>query len=278
MVEPRNQLKAGELRAAMTRGLALVLALWLQTKSYAQVVSFPPDGVVLVGPAASLRLHWQLPNSTGYRAELIYNHGRPVAIPDPLQGMDVPLRAGATYQWVLYHGNSACQWGGFGVAQEAAFHADGPDGPDASPGGLNQNGVAGGDGGVLSVTVARSAEGVLLELESKNQSYRYLVEPGSRFLITARGGNGGKGRDGRDGEPETAAAGNGGNGGWGGTIRVTTRNLPWRECLDIDVSPGKPGAGGKSGTIVSGTVLIKIPNGQDGRPGQPGQVQTRIEE
>ncbi|MBS2037048.1 hypothetical protein JST97_18820 [bacterium] len=261
----------------MKPSIQLVLALLLQTGTYAQVASFPPDGTTLVGAASSVRLHWLLSNSSGYRAEVIYN-GHSIAVADPLQGTNVPLGAGGTYRWVLYHGRSPCQTGGFGVAQEAAFHADGPNGPDGASGRLKQDGVAGGDGGVVSVMVSRSADGVLLDLESKNHLYHYLVLPGARFLITARGGNGGKGGDGQDGEPETAAGGNGGNGGWGGTVHVVTRNFPWRECLDIDVSPGKAGSGGKSGTVLSGTVLIKIPNGQEGRPGQSGKVETRIGE
>lgn len=261
----------------MRRCLPLLLALWLRAEAFAQL-AFPPDGTTLVGSATSVHLHWLLPSSTGYRAELVFNHGPKLAIPDPLGGVDVPLQAGGTYQWVLYHGDSTRQTGGFGVAQEAAFHADGRNGPDAPSGGLKQDGVAGSDGGVISVRVSRSDAGVLLELQSNHESYLYLVESGSRFLITARGGNGGKGSEGRDGPQDTAAGGNGGNGGWGGTVHVTTRNFPWRECLDIDVSPGKSGNGGKSGTVLGGTVLIMIPNGKDGRPGQPGKVETRIGE
>ena len=69
----------------------------------------------------------------------------------------------------------------------------------------------------------------------------------------------------------------GGAAGWGGNLKITTYNAPWREYLEVDVSPGTPGAGGKGGKYrISANQEATAPDGAAGKQGQPGRVDTRL--
>ncbi len=117
-----------------------------------------------------------------------------------------------------------------------------------------------------------------LYIQERQEARHYLFcEPGLKFAISARGGDGSAGSAGRDfsGHPQGY---DGGGAGWGGNIRVVTRSAPWRDYLDLDVRAGSPGPGGAGGWYRDGEDLVQASDGEPGRPGQGGRVETKIAE
>lgn len=260
-----------------------LLILLLLTRAAATVPAspgaFPPEGaVLLLRDSSQVTLRWKLPRGA-FTAELWSEGSKQMETELTEAGWTVPVQKGKSYGWILRNSSGIFQQGRFGVAGEMSFAANGRDGTPGRPGPAGGNGQPGTNGGQLEAELQRDEAGMHLRIRARGQDLHYLfVEPGVKFAITARGGNGGDGAAGDDFRGYQAAVGHdGGAAGWGGSIKVTTYNAPWRQYLDIDVTPGTPGSGGKGGQYyVLGRQIANAPNGKDGKKGQGGRVDTRL--
>lgn len=240
----------------------------------------PVSDSIVVTRQAALFFCW--PVSSNARVEF-WNGGRSAVLEHPQLGTWVPFSPNQNYAFRVFEGTRVISTTTFRVVDHFEFHQDGRVGEDAVYSGAPQDGKAGTSGGSVRLDLSRSGANVWLELLAENEHLKLLLaDPGSKILITARGGDGGRGSDGLDFKgPALAIPGNGGEAGWGGRIEVTVHQMPWREYLDLDVSPGRPGPGGRGGndlgTSMSGRPLSnKAPDGRPGQPGQSGHLVTQI--
>ncbi|MFN8612940.1 MAG: hypothetical protein U0931_35705 [Vulcanimicrobiota bacterium] len=233
---------------------------------------YPPDGVILIQRSRQVTVRWDLPRGK-YRAQL-FCQGKRTALnylQDPT--WTVSVEPGQSYNWVLSVWEKRTHYrGGFSLAQDFRYSADGQNGNPGRPGPDGADGQPGRNGGDLKVELRRQPNGMHLIVRNQSQLSEYLfAEPGLRFTLSARGGDGGAGADGVNGYGlEMARGRDGGAAGWGGNLMITTYDCPWRDFLDIDVSPGRPGAPGKADPG------YHVADGQPGKAGQAGRVQTHL--
>ncbi|MFN8607475.1 MAG: hypothetical protein U0931_08085 [Vulcanimicrobiota bacterium] len=259
-----------------------LLLLYLSGPGLAQpgsALSPPGDGTILVTRQSALRFHWD----PGWRVEL-WNRGHMQALPTLDGEASFNVSPGQSYTWRAYLGTRLIQEACFSVTDRFEYRSQGRDGQNGQRLKQAQDGKAGTDGGNLRVDLSRQGPNLNLLIEDQGRLYRYLLADQSpKFLISVRGGCGGQGSDGLDQQgPQAAQAGNGGASGWGGHIEMTVHQLPWREALELDVSPGVPGNGGRGGqdqgTSSEGDpVHTKYPDGRPGAAGRPGTVTTHIQ-
>lgn len=239
---------------------------------------FPPEGAVLIMRSSMLTLRWKLPRGA-YTAEL-WSQGTKRSEEVVSDGTwTVMVDEGQRYGWILRNSSGIYQQGRFAVAGDLSFTANGRDGTPGRPGPAGGPGQPGTNGGQVEAELKRDEAGMHLRILAQGTNLHYLfVDPDVRFAITARGGNGGDGAAGDDFRGYQAAVGHdGGAAGWGGSVKITTYNAPWRQYLDVDLSPGTPGAGGKVGKYrVLSTQEEVAPDGKGGKPGQGGRVDTRL--
>jgi hypothetical protein len=260
----------------------LLLAGWAEAIPSVPTEVYPPDGVVLLLNRKQVTLRWKLPPGT-YTAELwsegnklremhvVVSHGTSA-------NWQVAVENGRSYGWILRSSQGVYAQGGFGVAGEFGFSANGRDGAAGRPGPEGTAGRPGSSGQQVEAELKRDEAGMHLRILSGNRRQHYLfAEPDLHFKITARGGDGGKGADGDNFRGYQAAVGrDGGPAGWGGNCRITTYDAPWRDYLEIDLSPGKPGDGGKGGKYQSTSGIVNAPDGRPGRAGEGGRVDTHL--
>ena len=229
---------------------------------------FPPDQTILLTQEPVVSLRWQLPGQK-FRVELVDFNGslqsqvvdRPVC--------EVQVRPGGQYTWRVIPLAGSPLVSHFSVAEKFEYRSQG------RPGSSGKNGT---NGGQLRVRLAKDRDGMNLWIWDRDSLLHYLFVDRKRFLISARGGDGGNGQDGVEfAEPAAARGQAGGSAGWGGTVEVTTRDAPWRQYLEVDVTAGEPGAGGKGGRYYRNGVLERGADGPPGQPGRPGRVITGIE-
>lgn len=240
---------------------------------------YPPDGTVLLQRSAGeVTLRWKLPRGQ-FSAELWSEGSKLMDTQLGQSSWTVPVQTGKNYGWILRTSGGVHSQGRFGVAKELSFTANGRDGAPGRPGPAGGPGQPGTNGGQIEAELRRDTAGMHLRIRCQGQDLHYLfAEPGIHFKITARGGDGGKGADGDDFRGYSSAVGrDGGAAGWGGNLKVTTYSAPWRDYLDVELTPGNPGRGGKGGQYYSSASDVKIaPDGQAGKPGQGGRVETHL--
>ena len=263
----------------MKKLACLLLLLTRVASTVPSEADYPPEGAVLIFQDANeVTLRWSLPRGQ-FTAELW--SGGSLRMQQPLQegSWTVPVERGRTYGWILRNSQGIFRQGRFGVANELSFSVNGRDGQPGAPGPNGRPGHPGINGGQIEAELQRDQAGMHLRIRSQGRNEHYLfAEPGVHFQISAKGGNGGKGADGDDFRGYKFAVGRaGGAAGWGGNLKITTYNAPWREYLDVDVSAGTPGAGGKGGKYrISADQERTAPDGPAGKPGQGGRVDTRL--
>ncbi len=232
------------------------------------VPGYPPDRAILLTEETSITLRWKLPGQK-FRVELLDSSG-------PLQSQlvdahswVVKVRPGGQYTWRVTATGGRPLISHFSVAEGFAYRSQGRTG---------SSGKGGTNGGQLRVRLAKDEAGMNLWIWDRETHLHFLYLDKRKFLISARGGDGGKGQDGIEfAEAEAARGQSGGSAGWGGTVEVTTRDAPWRQYLEIDVSPGEPGAGGQGGRYYRNGALERGADGLPGQSGRSGRVITAIE-
>ena len=251
-----------------------VVWLWIAVPQVPAGPAFsPPHESILLLNSGQVNLTW---NGPGRKFVVRLWKGDALVSQVTTTGRSFPVSVenGGAYSWSVRSSSGGVEEKhSFTVAERFEYHSDGRDG-----GQTLGRGLAGTNGGQLTVELTRDEHGMNLYIQERRQARRYLFcEPGLRFLITARGGNGSQGNAGQDysGHPQGY---DGGGGGWGGNIRVMTRSAPWRDYLDLDVRPGRPGSGGAGGWYRDGEDLVQASDGEPGRPGQGGRVETKIAE
>ncbi|MBX3165759.1 MAG: hypothetical protein KF760_00050 [Candidatus Eremiobacteraeota bacterium] len=233
---------------------------------------YPPDDSILLQNSGQVQLRWTRPGKKFvvrfWQGEVLQSQ-----VTTTERSFPVSVESGGTYLWsVQSTAGGPVENHAFSVAGSFAYHSDGRSGTAS-----DVRGLPGSNGGQLRVELVRDEHGMNLYIVERQASRRYLFcEPGLRFLITARGGNGSDGAAGRDFSSHPQGY-DGGAAGWGGNIRVLTRNAPWRDYLDLDVTPGQAGRGGRGGFYQDGDDIVQAPDGAAGRPGQGGRVDTRLE-
>lgn len=263
----------------MKKLACLLLLLTRVASTVPSQADYPPEGAVLIfKEQAEVTLRWSLPRGQ-FTAELW--SGGSLRMQQPLEGESwtVPVDRGKTYGWILRNSQGIYRQGRFGVADELSFSVNGRDGQPGTPGPNGGQGQPGTNGGQVEAELQRDQAGMHLRIRAQGRNEHYLfAEPGVHFQINAKGGNGGKGADGVDFRGYRFALGKaGGAAGWGGNLRITTYNAPWREYLDVDVTPGAPGPGGKGGKYrISPDREATAPDGFSGKMGQGGRVDTRL--
>lgn len=255
-----------------TSGMWWVVWLWVAFPQVpASSAFYPPQDSILLLTSGQVNLTWKRP---GRKFEVRVWRGQSLISQAVTTDRSFPVSVenGHAYSWSVKSAGVE-ERHSFSVAEALEYHSDGRDGVETSG-----RGLAGTNGGQLSVELARDEHGMNLYIQERNQARRYLFcEDGLRFLITARGGNGGRGSAGRDFSLHPQGY-DGGGGGWGGNVRVKTRNAPWRDYLDLDVRPGSAGSGGPGGWYRDGDDVVQASDGEPGRPGQGGRVDTLIAE
>jgi hypothetical protein len=233
---------------------------------------YPPDQVIVLHRSPEFRLRWRLPG-TKFRATL--HEGERLKMTSTLSQSEwkVPVRPGAPYTWTvtpLQEVPPKTSTHHFRVAPVLEYHSRGRDGGP---------GETGSSGGQVQAELRRDEAGMNLFVTERKRTLHYLfTEPGSRFLISARGGLGGAGVAGKSFKSlAECVGGRGGAGGWGGSVRIITHTVPWRQYLDVDVSAGTPGEGGMGGEYYNDEDLTRAPDGSPGQPGRAGTIQTVIE-
>lgn len=271
------------VRAYFLSAILLIVMLFNSTAAALPGTSsetYPPDGAtLLMSKDSQVTLRWQLPRGQ-FSAELWNQGTRQMQTILKQPSWTVSVRPGESYGWILRNHQGIYDQGKFSVAKELSFHADGRSGAPGRSGRFPSRGEAGFSGGQIEAVLRRDSAGMHLYIHTRNQDLHYLfTEPDLRFKISARGGNGGKGSDGYNmGRSYEDAVGRpGGAGGWGGYLKITTYNAPWRQYLDVDLSAGSPGAGGKGGKYYAAyDQVLTAPDGKPGNPGQDGRVETRL--
>jgi hypothetical protein len=235
---------------------------------------YPPDGVILLQRKPEVTLRCELPKGEIF-AEL-WSEGKKALETTLREGTwSVTVDPGKSYSWIMHTPAGASTQGSFSLANDFSFNIDGRSG---APGPAWEQGRPGTDGGQVEAELRRDSAGMHLRIHTQGQDLHYLfAESELRFKISARGGNGGRGADGQSFQGYEYALGrDGGEAGWGGNLKITTYDAPWRDYLEVDLSPGQPGAGGIGGEYYSGKDKCKAPNGQPGKAGQVGRVDTRL--
>lgn len=235
---------------------------------------FPPDESILLQRSGQVRLTWTSPGRK-FVVRLWQGEVLQSQVATSEHSLTVSVEGGQSYAWSVQSAlGGPVETHYFSVADRLAYHADGRGGSLVSGRGRGQ---AGTNGGQLSLDLVRDEYGMNLYVVERQRRQRYLFcEPGLRFAITARGGDGSSGSDGKDYSAHPQGY-DGGGAGWGGNIRVVTHSAPWREYLDLDVTPGKPGQGGRGGWYQDGDDIVQAPDGEAGKPGQGGRVDTYLE-
>lgn len=252
-----------------------VFWLWLAVPQIpAGPAFYPPDESILLQNSGQVRLSWTRPGRQFvvrvWQAETLQTQ-----VTTSERSMPISVEPGAAYAWSVQSATGGpVETHYFSVADRLEYHSDGR---SASAAGPRRQGPAGTNGGQLSLDLVRDAHGMNLYVAERQRRLRYLFcEPGLRFSVSARGGDGGRGSDGQDYSSHPQGY-DGGGAGWGGNIRVVTHSAPWREYLNLDVTPGKPGLGGRGGWYQDGDDIVQAPDGEPGRPGQGGRVDTHLE-
>ncbi|MFN8613255.1 MAG: hypothetical protein U0931_37300 [Vulcanimicrobiota bacterium] len=240
--------------------------------------SYPPDGCILLQHSHLVKLRGKFPKGD-FRAELWRASKLVSSQVMKDSSWTVTADPGVDYEWKVFEGPHLRSQGHFMVAVEFIFSADGADGRSGSAGITSQEGAAGKNGGQIEGELRRFEDGMHLKLRAGNRQAHYLFsEPGLRLEVTARGGNGGDGADGIAWHGRRPACGRkGGDAGWGGNLVITTYDAPWRDYLDVDLTPGRPGAGGRGAiwTPETGDTAY-APDGPSGQEGMGGRVETRL--
>ena len=230
---------------------------------------YPPEGCILLQRSGRVTLRWNLPGKK-FEVKLWKDEALVSQVKTTDASFPVSVTSGGRYRWTVTPTVGKARRHAFSVTDDFSYHCDG------RTGGL---GLSGENGGQVTAELKRDQYGMNLFIGCKDQPrLHYLFqEPGIRFTLTSRGGNGGPGRKGRDHAPDPGG-GSGGNAGWGGNIKVITHNAPWREYLDIDVRAGQPGQGGPGGWFYNQQHgLTQAINGDNGRPGRGGRVETHLQ-
>lgn len=259
----------------------LLLSASAATLPQAPPEVYPPDGAVLLQRSSpEVTLRWKLPRGQ-FTAEL-WSEGNKVSETSLSESSwSVRVQRGQSYGWILRTPQGVHSQGRFSVASELSFSANGRDGAPGRPGPAGGPGQPGTNGGQIEAELRRDEAVMHLRIHTQTQDLHYLfAEPGLHFKITAKGGDGGKGANGDDFRGYESALGrDGGAAGWGGNLKITTFNAPWRDYLEVDLTAGNPGGGGKGGQYYSSASTVQIaPDGKAGKPGQGGRVETRLGE
>ncbi|MBS2035251.1 hypothetical protein JST97_09690 [bacterium] len=233
------------------------------------VPNYPPDQSILLTEEKVVTLRWHLPGRK-FRVELLDGGVTVQSQVVESQSWQVGVRPGGQYTWRVTPVVGGQLVAHFTVAEKFEYRSDGRAG---SPG---KNGT---NGGQVRVRLAKDEAGMNLWIWDREIQLHFLyLSSRKRFLLSVRGGDGGKGQDGTEFEEPAAARGQaGGSAGWGGTVEVSTRDAPWRQYLEVDVSEGQPGAGGRGGRYYRNGVLERAPDGHPGQSGRAGRVMTAIE-
>lgn len=256
--ERRNPTRPGKSPASENLvGVRLwLISLWLFSSCgpvFGQAGLFPPDGCILLTEQSSVILRWPA-SSSSYRLELTQDGRLQSTFDLATTSIAVPVKPGGHYHWSVTPKRGQPLSGTFSVSEEWEYHADGAE--DSGESGRN-----------ISVRLERLGDGMQMKLKCGRESRLYLfTSPGRHFLLSSRGARGCialsyefqdlGGGDARDPYPA-------GNGGWGGIIEILTKDAPWRDYLEVDVSPGKGGSGAWADTT-------------DGTAGKSGRVVTKI--
>ena len=248
--------------------------LWLAVPQMPSGPAFyPPDESILLQNSGQVRLSWTRPGRK-YVVRFWQGESLQSQVTTSERSFPVSVESGGSYAWSVQSSSGGpVDTHYFSVADRFEYHSDGRIGT-ASSGGRGQ---AGTNGGQLVVDLVRDVHGMNLYITERQRRQRYLFcEPGQRFSITARGGDGARGSDGQSYSLHPQGY-DGGGAGWGGNIRVTTHTAPWRDYLDFDVAPGQAGRGGTGGWYQDGDDIVQAPDGEPGKPGQGGRIDTRLE-
>ncbi|MBN9420130.1 MAG: hypothetical protein J0I12_32070 [Candidatus Eremiobacteraeota bacterium] len=239
--------------------LALLLA--------AGIADYPPSDCILLQRGTTVPLRWNLPGQH-FQLEVV-SPGQPVILRSlEERRFDLTVAPGRVYRWTVTSNGKARMTRSFSVAGEFAYHRDGHNG-------------TGEPGGHIQARLERDSAGMNLLVDCAQDRLHYLfVEPNLKFLLSARGGDGREGQPGMDVPNNPCRPGNpGGAGGWGGEVRIRTVSAPWRDYLEVDVSPGQGGPGGRGGRAVWSHVAgydSARPQGPQGPPGPAGRMGTVI--
>lgn len=214
---------------------------------------FPPEGCILLTQQKSVTLSWTGALRGGHFA--LFEDGRSL-MSFPFEGnhLAVPVKPGSSYGWRVTPRRGTARAGHFSVADVWQYKADAADGYGEA-------------GKKITIRLERIGPGMQMDLEcGRDRKLYYFTGSDRRFQVSARGGRGRPAEEypfydswsevQEDGTPA-------GPGGWGGLIEISTRDAPWRDYLELDVSPGLGGQGSSS---------LPTP----GATGKPGQVVTRI--
>ena len=252
-----------------------VVWLWLAVPQMpAGPAFYPPDECILLLNSGQVRLSWTRPGRKFlvrfWQGEVLLSQ-----VTTSERSLPISVESGGSYAWSVQPASGGpVETHYFSVADRFEYHSDGRS-ATAAP--SYTRGQSGTNGGQLSLDLVRDEHGMNLYISERQRRQRYLFcEPGVRFLVTARGGDGSRGSDGRDYSSHPQGY-DGGVAGWGGNIRVVTHSAPWRDYLNLDVTAGKPGQGGRGGWYQDGDDIVQAPDGQPGRPGQGGRVDTYLE-
>ena len=235
-----------------------------------ELEAYPPGDCILLQRASTVPLRWKLPGQH-FQLEVVSPGQAPFQRELEVDHFALAVKPGGEYQWTVTSNLKGRFTRHFWVARELEYHRDG------------QNGT-GEPGGHIQARLQREGTGMNLFLQCGPERLHYLfAESGLKFLISARGGQGREGQPGMDVPNNPCRPGcPGGAGGWGGEVRIATVSCPWRDYLEVDVSPGQGGPGGRGGRAVWSHVAgydsprPQGPQGPNGPAGKAGTVVTTI--
>lgn len=214
---------------------------------------FPPDDCIVLTVRNSLTLSWPAAGSSQL-LELYEDEKLLYRYPLAATSLAVAIRPGRRYRWSVTPKGRPPLQSRFSVANHWGYEADADDGFGAS-------------GKKVSIRLERADQGMQMWLQCGADRKRFFfASKGRLFRVSARGGAGRNAQAYPFYDPWSEVQEDGtpaGPGGWGGLIEISTRDAPWRDYLEIDVSPGGGGAGSHS-----------LP--AQGEPGRPGRIITKI--
>ena len=239
---------------------------------------YPPNGVTLLQTWGKVRLRW---HAKGPVRLQVWQRGQEILSRSLRESNAwVEVERGEPVRWRVTEARGESSESEFSVCQRPEFHADGE--PGRRP-------LGGGGGSRLRVRLSRDDAGMHMILwHPKGREHYLFAQVGLRFRLSARGGAGAPGPAGQNADddhrfPEPGQDGT--SGGNGGNVVISTGSAPWRDYLEVDVSPGAGGKGGKGGAFAKyrdeggyGDRDLHEANGKDGADGFPGRVETVIQD